>query len=149
MKNNPAKLLPCTRSGCVALQHARQVCRKHYYALRCEEDEGFRERMLERRRKHYSENKRAARGYHFRKKYGISLEDYDRMLGEQDGRCAICRRESDKHLVVDHDHESGAVRALLCSSCNMAVGFVREDPVIAEQIIFYLTHFGKLGEDLP
>ena len=107
--------------------------------------------MLEQRRAHYRCNKDRARGYHFKKKYGITLEDYAQRLEEQGGGCAICARppKPGKHLVVDHDHETGRRRALLCSSCNMALGFVREDPVIAEQLASYLLAFGKTGEDIP
>ena len=58
-------------------------------------------------------------------KYGITLDDYERMSAEQAGECAICgRHESEfrRRLAVDHDHESGAVRGLLCSPCNTGIG---------------------------
>ncbi len=53
------------------------------------------------------------------KVYGITSDEYDRLLELQGGRCAICRaRPKSKRLAVDHDHKSGAVRGLLCSRCN-------------------------------
>lgn len=51
--------------------------------------------------------------------YGLTATEYDRLLAEQGGRCAICRaRPKSKRLAVDHDHKTGAVRGLLCSRCN-------------------------------
>lgn len=65
------------------------------------------------------------RNSHLRKKYGISLEDYDAMHDEQRGVCAICGNEEsqNRHLSVDHDHETGRVRGLLCGSCNTKLGW--------------------------
>jgi hypothetical protein len=82
------------------------------------------------------------REYVFRTRYGITPEDYDRMLVEQGGVCAICLRPPGKRrLHVDHDHETGKVRALLCSRCNHAVGLVREDETILSRMIEYLRRF--------
>lgn len=54
-----------------------------------------------------------------KKKYGITLEQYDELLKSQDGRCAICRCfPGKKHLAVDHNHETGRIRGLLCTRCN-------------------------------
>jgi hypothetical protein len=67
---------------------------------------------------------------YLKRKYGITLEEYDEMLVRQDGRCAICRCEPrpDISLHVDHDHGSGAIRSLLCFRCNVAIGLIAEDP---------------------
>lgn len=53
----------------------------------------------------------------YRSRYGITLADYDQMWADQNGKCAICDRE--RQLDVDHDHDTGEVRGLLCRSCNM------------------------------
>jgi hypothetical protein len=59
-------------------------------------------------------------------KYGLDRGDYDQMLAEQDGRCAICRAlpKSSRNglLHVDHCHQTGEVRGLLCFSCNTGLG---------------------------
>ncbi len=54
------------------------------------------------------------------RKYGLTPESYDALLVEQGGRCAICQAlPTARALAVDHDHETGAVRGLLCTSCNV------------------------------
>lgn len=75
-------------------------------------------------------------------KYGITHEQYEKMLFHQNGLCAICgskqsHRGSD-HLFVDHCHKTGKVRALLCHGCNAGIGQLREDPQILENAILYL-----------
>lgn len=59
--------------------------------------------------------------------YGITIEQYDAMLAKQNGVCAICQnppRGKMKRLSVDHDHITGAVRGLLCITCNRTVGYL-------------------------
>jgi hypothetical protein len=64
-------------------------------------------------------DKRNRRDNMLRKKYGIDIETYERMLRAQDGVCAICRRPPKTvRLNVDHDHKTGRVRGLLCFRCN-------------------------------
>lgn len=58
-------------------------------------------------------------------RYGLTTAQYDQMLDRQDGRCAICRRQPrTKRLAVDHDHETGHVRGLLCDRCNRGLEWV-------------------------
>ena len=57
------------------------------------------------------------------RKFGITVEQYEEMLVNQDGGCAICGRKPGKiSLHVDHDHETGRVRGALCFRCNNALG---------------------------
>lgn len=73
-------------------------------------------------RDYYSRTKR------FRQ-YGITIEDYNRMFDHQKGRCAICKKhqsELNKRLHIDHNHDTGKVRGLLCSWCNAYVVTVIE-----------------------
>lgn len=72
--------------------------------------------------------------------YGITLEDYDRMLKDQSGVCKICAKTPGKRaLCVDHDHKTGAVRGLLCDQCNFALGHFNDNPVLLKNAIKYLT----------
>ncbi|WP_176491635.1 endonuclease VII domain-containing protein [Curtobacterium sp. 'Ferrero'] len=85
-----------------------------------------------------SHGKRAA-------KYGLSRADFERMAEEQSGRCRICGEQPGvKGLVVDHDHSTGAVRALLCGPCNSAIGLLREDPAVFASAVSYLKHYKEV-----
>jgi hypothetical protein len=74
------------------------------------------------------------------KGYGLTLADYDRMFTEQGGVCAICRRPSPdgRNLHVDHAHDSGAVRGLLCHDCNRGLGMFRDNPELLSCAARYL-----------
>jgi len=70
------------------------------------------------------------------KNYGLTPGDYDKLFEEQSGKCKICGTTdpgaSYKYLSVDHDHETGEVRGLLCNSCNRALGFFKDDTNLLE-----------------
>ena len=68
--------------------------------------------------------------------YGITQQDYERMYYEQNGKCAICGKE--KKLVVDHDHQTGRIRGLLCHRCNSHLGYINDSPDILLKTISYL-----------
>lgn len=75
------------------------------------------------------------------KKRGITLEEYEALLDQQEGRCGICRTDkagAKKDWCIDHDHASGRVRGLLCHHCNVALGSVRDNPEILRRMIRYL-----------
>ena len=73
--------------------------------------------------------RRRQRDRQLQRLYGITAKDYDRLLAKQRGGCAICRRPctSGRRLAVDHDHQTGKVRGLLCGKCNVAVGLMADD----------------------
>jgi hypothetical protein len=58
---------------------------------------------------------------------GVTTEDYDRMLMQQHGACAICKQKPDERLCVDHCHATDEVRGLLCRKCNAGLGFYDDD----------------------
>jgi hypothetical protein len=89
--------------------------------------------------------KRMLLGGELRKSYGITVDDYDRMLVAQNGVCAVCRRHETvrrnntlRRLSVDHDHETGRVRGLLCSKCNRGMGYYEDDPARLRAAADYL-----------
>lgn len=93
------------------------------------------------------------RGKDFRKKYGIDFAEYQRKLVEQGGVCACCGREEVKHrggniqlLSVDHHHVTQAVRGLLCSNCNVGIGYLGDDPALLRKAADYLDKYN--GEAL-
>ncbi|MGZ4126863.1 MAG: endonuclease VII domain-containing protein [Actinomycetota bacterium] len=77
-----------------------------------------------------------ARRYHLRRKYGIEPTEFDRLLASQSGLCAVCGLPNPTQ--VDHDHRTGAVRGILCLSCNAAVGAFGERADIILKAIEYL-----------
>lgn len=61
-------------------------------------------------------------------RYGLTQEQFDAMLAEQDNKCALCSRSfDDAKVFVDHCHSTGDVRGLLCPSCNTALGLIKDD----------------------
>lgn len=64
------------------------------------------------------------------------------MFASQGGVCAICRQPEGREgrsLSVDHDHDSGVVRGLLCDSCNVGLGRFRDDPELVRSALEYLS----------
>jgi hypothetical protein len=78
----------------------------------------------------------STREYHLRRRYGITVAEVDAMIEDQGGFCATCSGEP-QH--VDHDHDTGRVRGVLCSNCNQALGNVRDNPEVLQNLIDYLA----------
>jgi hypothetical protein len=76
-------------------------------------------------------------------KYGLTMADYNAMLAAQDMACAICGQRPQKTLYVDHDHETGEVRGLLCVRCNTGLGMFRDSIRLLASAIVYLEEHGK------
>lgn len=82
---------------------------------------------------------------HYEKKYGLSWEDVLAMIEKQGGSCLICRNQLGDDPCVDHDHETGEVRGVLCRLCNTGLGMFRDDPTVASAAVEYLiTHKKEL-----
>lgn len=79
-----------------------------------------------------------------KRKYGLSLVEYDGLLSHQYGTCALCGTNDPGHpsgrFVVDHDHDTGVVRGLLCTGCNVGLGYFRDNPTLLLAAIGYLAH---------
>ena len=76
-------------------------------------------------------------------KYGITPNDFDSMLSDQKGRCAICQTETPGGKGtwhVDHCHTTQRVRGLLCTHCNLGIGHLRDDIAILKRAILYLEN---------
>lgn len=70
-------------------------------------------------------------------KYGLTEGEYQRLVDAQKGLCAICGTEPDL-LHVDHCHQTGAVRGLLCFACNSSLGGFKDDPAVLKKAVGYL-----------
>jgi len=78
-----------------------------------------------------------------KRKYGITVEEYDAMFVAQGGRCAACDSTDSGDprfdtFAVDHDHETGKVRGLLCAGCNRALGLVKDNVDTLMSLAAYL-----------
>lgn len=78
-------------------------------------------------------------------RYGLTPEQYDEMLAAQDGACALCAEKpkpggikAASKLHVDHDHETGKIRALLCNRCNQGLGYFRDDTALMQRASLYV-----------
>lgn len=89
------------------------------------------------------EGKRSVRSAKLKQKYGITADDYDRMLHAQDGCCAICRTTDPgrgySHFCLDHDHVTFENRGLLCHSCNVLLANAKDSIELLNNAIAYLT----------
>lgn len=88
---------------------------------------------------------KSERKYQLWVKYNITPEEFDQMLKNQNGMCAICsttkNSERFQHLVVDHDHKTGQVRGLLCTPCNSGLGMFKDNLELVNRAAAYLANF--------
>ncbi len=89
--------------------------------------------------KYRKKHQNKIRNYKLIKKYNITLEDYNSMYNKQNGMCCICNTYY-KELVVDHNHENGKVRGLLCDICNRGLGHFKENIETLQNAINYLIN---------
>ncbi|AFC22025.1 endonuclease VII [Cronobacter phage vB_CsaP_GAP52] len=85
---------------------------------------------------------------HIKRTFGLEWDEYQALIKKQDNKCAICGeaetatvRGKVKELAVDHDHDTGKARGLLCSKCNVMIGMSQENPAILASAINYLDKY--------
>lgn len=105
---------------------------------------GVRQRDNETQNRYYKNKARFA-------KYGLTKDDYLRLIEAQGNRCPVCLREYDWDefpLFIDHDHATGVVRGVLCGPCNRGLGHFYDDPARLARAIEYLKLAAE-GPGLP
>lgn len=137
MKQVPAASKPC--KDCVAegittkreAKHPGPRCVTHHRLFKKSQKSKNHERMV-------------------MKTYGLAEGEYERMYAEQGGTCAICKRARGivKRLAVDHDHDTGLVRGLLCGPCNQLVGYFKNSPETFRRAADYLDRAAAKNEEL-
>ena len=82
------------------------------------------------------------REYMYKKRYGITVNDYNEMLISQDGMCAICKTDKKikGYFHVDHCHDTKKIRGLLCIRCNAGIGYFKDNILNLEKAIVYLKN---------
>ena len=78
---------------------------------------------------------------HIRSNYDIDEVEYQRMKAAQGGRCLICEKIPDERLAIDHNHDTKAVRALLCKQCNFALGQFKDNLTLLRGAVRYLEQY--------
>jgi hypothetical protein len=86
----------------------------------------------------------AGRNKQYKKRYGITIDDYNELLKNQNNCCAICKThisKLSKNLAVDHCHETKIIRGLLCFNCNSGIGRFKDKIEFLSEAIKYLEPF--------
>ena len=130
-------------------EQVRKINRDWYRAHQAEQSERVRldrlanpEKYRQRYRAYKDKHAQHWRSWKLRHEYGIDIEEYDQILEVQRGVCAICHRTGSSkrrtRLVVDHDHETGKVRGLLCDGCNRALGLLKDNADVLRSAAEYV-----------
>lgn len=140
-------------SGCnidkLATEFTRDRRRFTGYMAQC--GDCSRESKRRNGRNYYHSNKEKLRPlmnwYRKKVEYGVTKEDYYRMLAAQGGCCAICKRLENKNKLfhIDHNHKTGRVRGLLCKNCNNGIGMLGDSITIIKSAAMYLEERGGYG----
>lgn len=129
----------------------KAICRECELVSAREWQEGNKERARARAKEWYNEKKDVdphfIRRANLKNVHGISLEDYEAMSAAQKGKCAICGRNGNiphsngkpQYMAVDHDHETGELRGLLCSPCNLGLGLFQDNDEFLTNAARYLA----------
>ena len=122
---------------------ARKEYKRMYHAKRKRSPEYYAQRKAYRQSEKGMRLKQASR----LRKYGITLAQKEQMVTAQNGCCAICDKPLSgyKNSHVDHDHNTGKVRAILCNKCNLGIGHLNDSVYIVDRALTYLKKWGSGG----
>ena len=145
----------------VGFQELRHVCTRckveklrseFYLKQKCNKKTGLRIRiswckqcMKDNRKEHYGRYKEQQEVWRLKKQYGMTRDDYNKLLKDQGGTCRICKKAGQHFrqgkplpLCVDHNHKTGKVRGLLCLNCNSGMGKLGDSIERLKEVIKYL-----------
>ena len=136
MADTQLNATPCKKCGCTKKTKNRQCleCKREYSRLLMTKKRKEDPEHNEKQRAWRKANKEKMSAYYRRdlleKKFSMTLDDYDKMMHEQNSVCAICSKScvSGRRLAVDHCHATGLIRGLLCANCNRALGLFKDMP---------------------
>lgn len=111
-----------------------------YHSKTVEEKRSFRKRNRCNTPKYH-------KNYRLGVKYGITIEVFEEMYHQQDGKCYICKDECGDDIHVDHCHKTSKVRKLLCRACNTGLGMLKEDVDILRKCVEYLEEHNDITFD--
>lgn len=137
------------RSGSIKLRGKCKKCVNQEYE-NIKNDEDFKRKRKEQSSTYIDKYALAGVSSSLKSRYGITIDDYILLFESQNGVCAICGlpervlNGKQKPLSVDHDHETGKVRGLLCNDCNRGLGGFKDNALRLQQAIVYLG--GEINE---
>jgi hypothetical protein len=128
------------------LNKMREYSKKHYQKNKeklKEKHRKYREDNIDKFNQYYQNNLAKFKEYRRRyklKKYNLSLDQFNVLLNKQNHQCGICGGSlTDKNCHVDHNHDSGEIRGLLCLNCNLGIGLLKDSPELLNKAAKYLT----------
>ena len=126
-----------TKGVIMAWKDKEKAYKKDYYQKN-------KEKVSAQKKDYYQKNKNKKKGYYYKKKYGITLEQKMEMVINQNSNCLICGEPflESKNTCVDHSHKTGKVRGILCRKCNAGLGQFKEDINIFRNALEYLEKNG-------
>ncbi len=114
--------------------------KRHPYCSECRSKVNYKSKI--RNRSTYDKYKlrasEASRKCYLKKQYNLTIAQFNQMLIKQNYECAICN-DIPKILHIDHNHETGKIRELLCGKCNRGIGFLKDSPILLKKAIDYLN----------
>lgn len=123
-------------------QHHCKKCHIEYSKKYIEKNrDKVKERLKNYYKTNYSKIKIKQKHTELKRIYGITLNEYNQLLKEQNDSCFICQKHQSnfkRKLAVDHDHKTGKVRGLLCHNCNTSLGKFNDDTIVLKRAIEYL-----------
>ena len=143
------KGLSCAFITCDQPAHSKGLCKGHYlqqwhgkplsHIQRRGPNRGGSCSIMGCGAKHYSHGL-CRKHAHWKREFGINPQLYEDILASQGGVCAICRGacNSGRAMALDHDHETGMIRGVLCHKCNRGIGLLRDDPNLLRAAANYL-----------
>lgn len=159
---NPNKLTTCIVPGCNGKYESLNYCKIHYQRFSRGAD--LNKPIIPNNPKYKSTDRcifRSCNGKAAVKflcsnhnaiiwKHKITSDQYIKMHEEQNYKCAICKNypKTTKSLCIDHNHETGYLRSLLCDPCNTMIGLAKEDPEILQAAIEYLKFYQEAPFEL-
>ena len=120
-----------------SLEHKMKIINRYkkYY-------QNNKEKIKVKNKKYRDTHKEWKKEYQLKRKYGLSISDFNNMLLAQNMRCAICNEPFDLNnphsIHVDHNHKTGKIRGILCSNCNWAIGYFKDNPEYIDNASKYL-----------
>lgn len=108
--------------------------------------------VVRERDRRYNQNR--PEGYqaeaNLKSRYGLTVADRDAMVANQGGKCAICKRKESEsrggRLCVDHCHDTGAIRAMICNECNVGLGRFSDNPLLLRAAANYIEYWSDFEQ---